>query len=190
MPVLAHLPYLFNAAHGQASIHTLRWQDRPLQCPHGQSHHIGRWGTYRYHPGCKNATGVIAAGAPATTGHLFGVPCLCIAAHGQGSGCPSPDQLSLVLGSVQCDPVLWRCSPRWRAQSTPMNSIPPLGRRAKPNRAGRTHWDAEHVDVARRASQGHYDKDRPVIIAWVSRQGGCRYSGDPQLHREDGAAGR
>jgi hypothetical protein len=67
MPVLAHLPYLFNAAQGQASIHTLRWQDRPLQCPHGQSHHIGRWGTYRYHPGCKNATGVIAAGAPATT---------------------------------------------------------------------------------------------------------------------------
>jgi hypothetical protein len=34
-------------------IHTLRWADRPQQCPRCQSHHIGRWGTYQYHPGCK-----------------------------------------------------------------------------------------------------------------------------------------
>jgi hypothetical protein len=27
------------------------------------------------------------------------------------------------------------------------------------------------VDAARSASRGHYDKDRPAIIAWVSRQG-------------------
>ena len=44
MAVLSHLHQLFNAEQCQASIHTLRWKDRPLQCPRCQSHHIGRWG--------------------------------------------------------------------------------------------------------------------------------------------------
>src|SRR5215468_3068622 len=33
----------------------LRWQDRPVQCPRCQSHHIGQWGTYQYRPGCKRS---------------------------------------------------------------------------------------------------------------------------------------
>ena len=66
MPVLSHLHHLFNAAQCQTYIHTLRWKDRPLQCPRCQSHHIGRWGTYQYRPGA-NATGVIAASAPSMT---------------------------------------------------------------------------------------------------------------------------
>ena len=53
MAVLSHLHHLFNAEQCQADIHTLRWKDRPLQCPRCQSHHIGRWGTYHYRPGCK-----------------------------------------------------------------------------------------------------------------------------------------
>src|SRR5262249_47606294 len=53
MPVLSHLYQLFNAEQCQAYIHTLRWKDRPLQCPRCQSHHIGRWGTYHYRPGCQ-----------------------------------------------------------------------------------------------------------------------------------------
>jgi transposase-like protein len=53
MPVLSYLHQLFNAEQCQAYIHTLRWKDRPLQCPRCQSHDIGRWGTYQYRPGCK-----------------------------------------------------------------------------------------------------------------------------------------
>ena len=53
MPVLSHLHQLFNTEQCQAYIHTLRWKDRPLQCPRCQSHHIGRWGTYQYRPGCQ-----------------------------------------------------------------------------------------------------------------------------------------
>ena len=53
MPVLSHLHHLFNAEQCQAYIHTLRWKDRPLQCPRCQSDHVGRWGTYQYRPGCK-----------------------------------------------------------------------------------------------------------------------------------------
>jgi transposase-like protein len=53
MPVLSHLPQLFNAEQCQVYMHTLRWKDRPRQCPRCQSHHMGRWGTYQYRPGCK-----------------------------------------------------------------------------------------------------------------------------------------
>ena len=53
MLVLSHLHQLFNAEQCQAYIRTLRWKDRPLQCPRCQSRHIGQWGTYQYRPGCK-----------------------------------------------------------------------------------------------------------------------------------------
>jgi hypothetical protein len=41
MSIVSHLHYLFNPAMCQAYIHTLRWQDRPLQCPRCQTalHH-------------------------------------------------------------------------------------------------------------------------------------------------------
>ena len=53
MPVLSYIHQLFDAEHCQAYIHTLRWKDRPLQCPRGQSQDVGPWGTYHYRPGCK-----------------------------------------------------------------------------------------------------------------------------------------
>ena len=53
MAVLSHVHQLFNAEQCQVSIHTLRWKERPLQCPRCQSHHLGQWGTYQYCPGCK-----------------------------------------------------------------------------------------------------------------------------------------
>src|SRR2546423_516416 len=46
MPVLSHVHELFNAEQCQAYLRTLRWHDRPLQCPRCQSHHIGQWGPY------------------------------------------------------------------------------------------------------------------------------------------------
>src|SRR5207302_302614 len=53
MPVLSYLHQLFNVDQCQAYIHTLRWKDRPLQCPRCQSQDIDPWGTYHYRPGCK-----------------------------------------------------------------------------------------------------------------------------------------
>ena len=46
MSIVSHLHQLFNAATCQSYIHTLRWKDRPLQCPRCQSHNVGPWGTY------------------------------------------------------------------------------------------------------------------------------------------------
>jgi transposase-like protein len=53
MSMVSHLHQLFNAETCQSYIHTLRWKERPLQCPHCQSHNIGPWGTYHYQPGLK-----------------------------------------------------------------------------------------------------------------------------------------
>ena len=53
MPVLSYIHQLFNIDQCQAYIHTLRWKDRPLQCPRCQSHNVGPWGTYHYQPGLK-----------------------------------------------------------------------------------------------------------------------------------------
>jgi transposase-like protein len=53
MSIVSHLHHLFNAETCQSYIHTLRWKDRPLQCPRCQSHNVGPWGTYHYQTGLK-----------------------------------------------------------------------------------------------------------------------------------------
>ena len=53
MSMVSHLHQLFNAETCQSYIHTLRWKDRPLQCPRCQSHNVGPWGTYHYQPGLR-----------------------------------------------------------------------------------------------------------------------------------------
>jgi transposase-like protein len=53
MPVLSYVHELFNVDQCHAYIHTLRWKERPLQCPRCQSHDVDPWGTYHYRPGCK-----------------------------------------------------------------------------------------------------------------------------------------
>jgi hypothetical protein len=55
MPVLSYIHPLFNVDQCQAYIHTLRWQDRPLQCPRCQSHNVGPWGAYHYQPGLQRS---------------------------------------------------------------------------------------------------------------------------------------
>ena len=53
MSVLSYIHQLLNVDQCQAYIHTLRWKDRPLQCPRCQSHNVGPWGTYHYQPGLQ-----------------------------------------------------------------------------------------------------------------------------------------
>jgi hypothetical protein len=43
MSIVSHLHHLFNPETCQAYIHTLRWKDRPLQCPRCQSLNVGPW---------------------------------------------------------------------------------------------------------------------------------------------------
>src|SRR4029450_13958168 len=53
MSVLSFIHQLFNAEQCHAYIHTLRWKDRPLQCPRCQSRNVGPWGAYHYQPGLQ-----------------------------------------------------------------------------------------------------------------------------------------
>jgi len=53
MPVLAYVHQFFSADTCHVSIHTLRWKDRPLQCPCCQSQDVDPSGTYHYRPGGK-----------------------------------------------------------------------------------------------------------------------------------------
>ena len=43
MSTLSYIHHLFNIDQCQAYIHTLRWKDRPLQCPRCQSQDIDPW---------------------------------------------------------------------------------------------------------------------------------------------------
>ena len=53
MSIVSHLLHLFDAETCQSYIHTLRWKDRPLQCPRCQSLNVGSWGTYHAQPGLQ-----------------------------------------------------------------------------------------------------------------------------------------
>jgi transposase-like protein len=53
MSIVSHLHQFFDAETCRSYIHTLRWKDRPLQCPRCQSLNVGPWGTYHAQPGLK-----------------------------------------------------------------------------------------------------------------------------------------
>ena len=66
MPILSYLHQLFNADTCHAYLHTLRWQDRPLQCPRCQRQN-SVFGVITTTGRGSNATGSTAVGAPSTT---------------------------------------------------------------------------------------------------------------------------
>ena len=52
-----------------------------------------------------------------------------------------------------------------------MTSITPPATRAKPKGAARRRWAARGRRKKRGPGRDHDDKDRPALLAWVSRQG-------------------
>jgi transposase-like protein len=53
MPIISYLHELFNEQKCNEYIHQIRWQDRQLQCPRCQSNNIKPWGNYIGFPGLK-----------------------------------------------------------------------------------------------------------------------------------------
>src|SRR5687768_14020347 len=118
MPIVSYLHQLFNAEQCQVYIHTLRWKDRPLQCPRCQSHHIGQWGMYHHRPGgkrswchgcqrtCNDLTATLLHRSQQTasvldSGDVSALSRLFVPAHCAGGGGPCPDELPLVLVAAQ-----------------------------------------------------------------------------------------
>ena len=189
MPVLSYVHQLFNAEQCQAYIHTLRWKDRLLQCPRCQSHHIGRWGTYHYRPGLKryrcrgcrrtfnDLTHTLLAQSKRSLPHwILATFLLCLSCSSRRiarelgvhirtsyrwcwwlrNAALSYEMQRQVEGTVEADELYHTAGQKGQAKHGGKKA---LGRRARGRR------------MKREPGRGHYDKDRPAIIAWVSRQG-------------------
>jgi hypothetical protein len=167
MPTLSYVHQLFSLEQCQAYIHTLRWKDRPLQCPRCQSQDIDPWGNYTTAPNA-NVTGATVAGAPSMTSPI---PCCirvsdrCHTGFWQRFCCVSRVRLAASpgnWGSVSTQAIAgaggcatprysMRCIGNSTAQLKPMTSITPLATRAKPKAVGRSRWAAREA-FARSAS--------------------------------------
>ena len=189
MPVLSHLHHLFTAEQCQAYIHTLRWQDRPLPCPRCQSYHLGCWGTYQYRPGSKRSwchgckrtfndlTGTLLHQSQRSLSYwVLTTFLLCLACSSRRiarevgvhirtsyrwcwwlrNAALSYEMHRQLEGTVEADDLYQTAGHKGQATQGGKKA---LGRRARSRRK------------KREPGRGHYDKDRPAIIAWVSRQG-------------------
>ena len=189
MPVFSYLHQLFSADTCHAYIHMLRWKERSLRCPRCQSHAVGPWGTYHYRPGCKRyrckgcrrtfndlAHTLLAQSKRSLVYWLLATFLLCLSCSSRRiarelgvhirtsyrwcwwlrNAALSYEMQRQLEGTVEADELYHTAGRKGQAQQ---GGKKPLGRR--PRRRCKK----------REPGRGHYDKDRPAIIAWVSRQG-------------------
>jgi hypothetical protein len=189
MPVLLYLHELFTVNQCHAYIHTLLWKDRPLPCPRCQRHDVDPWGTYHYRPGGKRSWGngctrtfndltdtLLHQSKRSLPYWILATCLLCLSCssrrmapelgvHGSPSGswgwwlrnaALSYEMHRQLEGTVEADDLYHTAGNKGQAKQGGQKA---LGRRARGRRK------------KREPGRGHDDKDRPAIIAWVSRQG-------------------
>jgi transposase-like protein len=189
MPVLSHLHQLFNVDTCDMYIHTLRWQDRPLHCPRCHSHDVDPWGSYHYRPGLKrywcngcrrtfnDLTNTLFSQSRRSLAHwILATFLLCLTCSSRRiarevgvhvrtsyrwcwwlrNTAISYETDRQLEGTVEADELYHIAGNKGRAKQ---GGPKPLGRRPRCRR--------KRCEPGR----GHYDKDRPAIIAWVNRQG-------------------
>jgi transposase-like protein len=189
MLTLSHIHQLFSLETCQTYIHALRWKDRLLQCPRCHSHDVDQWGTYHYRPGCKrywcngcqrtfnDLTDTLLHQSKRSLPYwILATFLLCLSCssrriarelgvHSRTSyrwcwwlrnTAVSYETDRQVEGTVEADDLYHTAGQKGQARQGGKKA---LGRRARGRRK-------KHEP-----GRGHYDKDRPAIIAWVSRQG-------------------
>jgi transposase-like protein len=189
MPALSYVHQLFSADTCQTYLHTLRWKERPLQCPRCQSQAVGLWGTYHYRPGLKRywcqgcrrtfndlTNAMLAQSKRALPHWILATFLLCLSCSARRiagevgvhirtsyhwcwwlrNAAVSYETDRHLKGTVEADELYHTAGQKGQARQGGKKSLGrrPRGRRKK-----------------REPGRGHYDKDRPAIIAWVSRQG-------------------
>jgi hypothetical protein len=191
MAVLSYLHQLFNVAQCQASIHTLRWKERPLQCPRCQRHPVGPGGTYHYQPGLQcdrwkeqaykrtfhDLTGTLLDGSQRSlTPWLLVTWLLCLSCASRRIA-----RERGVHGRSRFRWCWWRrhtavsyetdrhlTGTVEAAECSHIAGHKGQARQGGPKLVGRrARWRRKKCEPGR----GHSDKDRPAIIAWGSRQG-------------------
>jgi transposase-like protein len=189
MSTLSYVHQLFSPEQCQAYIHALRWKDRPLHCPRCQSQDIRPWGTYHYRPGLKrywchgcrrtfnDLTHTLLAQSQRSLPHwILATFLLCLSCSSRRiarelgvhirtsyrwcwwlrNAALSYEMDRQLAGTVEADELYHTAGNKGQA---PQGGRKSLGRRPRGRRK------------KREPGRGHYDKDRPAIIAWVSRQG-------------------
>src|ERR671932_185552 len=189
MLTLSHVHQLFSLETCQTYIHALRWKDRPLQCPRCQSQDIDPWGNYHYRPGCKRywcngcqrtfndlTDTLLHQSKRSLASWILATFLLCLSCsslriarelgvHGRTSSrwcwwlrnaAVSYEMHRQLEGTVEADDLSHTAGHKGQATHGGKKY---LGRRARGRRK------------QREPGRGHDDKDRPAIIAWVSRQG-------------------
>jgi transposase-like protein len=189
MSTLSYLHQLFDVQTCYAYIHRLRWKDRPLQCPRCQSHEVGSWGDYHYRSGCQryrcrdckrtfnDLTGTLMHQSQRGLPHwILATFLLCLSCSSRRiarevgvhvrtgyrwcwwlrNAALSYETHRQLEGTVEADDLYHTAGHKGQ---TPGGGKKLLGRRPRGRRK------------KREPGRGHYDKDRPAIIAWVSRQG-------------------
>jgi len=88
------------------------------------------------------------------------------------AGGPWPYELSLVLVAAQYA-VSYEADRQLAGTVEADDLYHPTGQKGQAKQGGKKHLDrrARGRRKKREPGRGHYDKDRPAIIAWVSRQG-------------------
>ena len=206
MSIVSHLHHFFHAETCQSYIHTLRWKDRPLQCPQCQSSTSAPgartipcqderyWCKER---GCKppSPTSRDAPRTPAGARDALDPRdlSLCLAC--------SSRRIARELGVhgrtgyrwcwwLPMRPCPTRCGASWPGPLKRMTSITPPATRGRPRRAGQKRWAAAPwPSEETRARAGAYARiGRPSSPG--SSPGGRRDPRDPGFYGEDGAEGR
>src|SRR5256885_8230678 len=191
MPVLSYVHQLFNADQCHAYIHTLRWKDRPLQCPRCQSHNVGPWGASHSQPGlqryrckekeCKRTfndlTGTLLDGSKRSVMHwILATFLLCLSC--------SSRRIARELGVHRRTGYRWCWWLRHAALSYEMarqlegtveadDLYHTAGQKGQARHGGKKALGRRPRGrrKKREPGRGHYGKDRAAIHAWGSRQG-------------------
>jgi transposase-like protein len=189
MPTLSHVHQLFSAETCHAYLRALRWKDRPFQCPHCHSLEVGPWGIYHYRPGfkryrCKDCgrtfndltKTLLSQSQRSLLYWILATFLLCLSCSSRRiarelgvhvrtsyrwcwwlrNAALSYEMGRQVEGTVEADELYHTAGTKGQAHQ---GGKKPLGRRPRRRRK------------KREPGRGHYDKDRPAMIVWVSRQG-------------------
>jgi transposase-like protein len=189
MPTLSHAHQLFSADTCHAYLRALRWKDQSFHCPRCQSHDIRPWGAYHYRPGLKrywctgcrrtfnDLTHTLLAQSKRSLVHwILATFLLCLSCSSRRmarelgvhvrtsyrwcwwlrNAALSYEVDRLLAGTVEADEFYHTAGKKGQAKAGGKRR---LGRRPRRRRK------------KREPGRGHDDKDRPAIIAWVSRQG-------------------
>lgn len=189
MSIISYLHELFNAEKCQEYLRKLRWKNRQLKCPRCQSQNVSSWGVYHRRPGlqrymCKNCkrtfndlTNTILSGSKLSLCHwILATFLLCLSCSSRRicrelgvhirtayRWCWWLRNIALsyevhrqLSGTVEADEIYHTAGNKGQAKrgGTKQLNRPPRSRGKKQG-----------------PGRGHYDKDAPCIIAWVSRAG-------------------